>query len=1385
MIVRALAFGICLIQLAGLLLPASMASAQDEAVVAQSPDRPHDRWHLKTPFWQSSVVHGESVLFVQETAGERPWAKLLLTPARITQVRLANGNQTFAEGKDFEVNLNLGRLELTAGSQIPFLKAEELFPPANGPRGINHKLGDPSRQVLFDNQRWFHDQQVEVTYVAAENWQGYKPELAEASLSRTLGKLRRGEPLTIAVTGDSITYGLNASKLGDAEPQMPPYPDLVASGLESSYGSEVKMINNAVSGWRLEQGLEKLDELLATKPDLMVIAFGMNHFGSRDVDGFRKSLATMLERVHGADPNIEIILVSPMHGNPDWVHTPADQFAIHRDAIASFAGPKIALADLTTLWGQMLERKRFVDLTGNGVNHPNDFGHRIYASVILGLLSLPLDTEKSDALPMPPEEVVRTAVLPDGFELTVFAAEPDVQNPIAICTDERGRLWVAENNTWAGASLGHFRDDLKDRIIILEDVDGDGRHDRRTVFWESATKLTSIEVGRGGVWALTPPHLVFIPDADRDDVPDGEPIIMLDGFDAYAVSHTIANGLRWGPDGWLYGRHGILATSRLGVPGATDSQRVSINTGVWRYHPTSRVVQDVMHGMTNPWGFDYDRHGEMFCINTVIGHLWHVVPGARTQRMFGIDRNPHAYQLLEQVADHVHWDTGEAWSDVRDGISDTTSAAGGGHAHIGLMIYQGARWPEQYRDKVYTLNLHGRRINCERLERDGSHFVAKHEPDFVFFADPFFRGMDLLMTADGGVLIADWSDTGECHDHDGVHRSSGRIYKLNYGQPEPKANIDLGAASNETLLKALASPNVWWARQAIRILYDRANPISFDRQAESVAVDQATQASLKDLRQSLLRWSNTAQDSGMRIRAAWALHAIGSLDVENLLDAPEEPLRVWGIRLLSDELATGGSQDPQRVASKLQRLAQRESSGLVALYLASVLQKLPPELRWEIATELAQRSDLSADLPFSIMLWLGVEPAVPLMKEQAIELARVSHIPLLTQNITRRLTVEIESDPQSVDRLLALVESGEMRYPEEIVTGMALALKGWRSAPAPQGWTGLAAQFAKSESAVIRGYTQDLSVVFGDGRAIDELRTLVVDAAADPDARRQALRAILASRPDGFTSVLHSLLGDRAVAIEAIRGLALYDAPDTPVHMLNASGVYSPEARAEMINTLASRPAYAKFLLQMTRQGRIQPSEISAFHARQIEAFGDEALRNELIAVWGDVRATDAEKKAQIEQLKRQLEGQQFSPEELSQGRVVFNQVCASCHVLYGQGSNIGPDLTGSNRKQLDYLLENIIDPSASVGADFRAVLFSVDDGRILSGVVREQSERTVTIQTAQELITLERDQILESKPTPTSLMPDGLLQNLTDEQIRQLIAYLGSSEQAPLPSDL
>jgi putative heme-binding domain-containing protein len=251
---------------------------------------------------------------------------------------------------------------------------------------------------------------------------------------------------------------------------------------------------------------------------------------------------------------------------------------------------------------------------------------------------------------------------------------------------------------------------------------------------------------------------------------------------------------------------------------------------------------------------------------------------------------------------------------------------------------------------------------------------------------------------------------------------------------------------------------------------------------------------------------------------------------------------------------------------------------------------------------------------------------------------------------------------------------------------------------------------------------------------------------------------------------------------DAIRGLAQYDHADTPKQILNRSKSFGPSERVEMINTLSSRPSFAKALLAAIREKSIAPNEVSAFHARQIRSFDDEALNKELSELWGDVRATADDKKKLIEHLRSELPNDRLAKSDLRAGRAIFQKNCANCHVLYGVGIKIGPDLTGSNRKNLDYLLENMVDPSASVGADFRTVIALLEDGRVVNGVVTATTERTLTLQTVQEPVTLDRKEIASIKQSTTSLMPDGLLQNLSSEQIRDLIGYLMSTDQVALP---
>ena len=191
------------------------------------------------------------------------------------------------------------------------------------------------------------------------------------------------------MSGDSITFGLNASGLVGASPYMPPYPDLFAAQLRSSYGGDVSLFNRAIGGWSVPNGLADLDKVLEQKPDLVVIAYGMNDVGRRDPESYKTGIRQMLARIKAALPETEVILVATMVGNDQWTHTPRDMFPKYRDVLNSFSDQGIAVADVTSLWTEMLRRKRDCDLTGNGVNHPSDFGHRVYASAILSLLVEP------------------------------------------------------------------------------------------------------------------------------------------------------------------------------------------------------------------------------------------------------------------------------------------------------------------------------------------------------------------------------------------------------------------------------------------------------------------------------------------------------------------------------------------------------------------------------------------------------------------------------------------------------------------------------------------------------------------------------------------------------------------------------------------------------------------------------------------------------------------------------------------------------------------------------------------------------------------------------------------------------------------------------------
>jgi len=598
----------------------------------------------------------------------------------------------------------------------------------------------------------------------------------------------------------------------------------------------------------------------------------------------------------------------------------------------------------------------------------------------------PFNTQKLTTPLLKPAEALKAMTVPKGFHVQLSAAEPMVQQPIDMAWDVRGRLWVAECYTYAEKET-NFEKKLKDRIIILEDTNQDGVFDKRKVFWDNASQLTSIEIGFGGVWAACAPNILFLADKNNDDQPDGKPEVILNGFDTDKVRHNIVNGLRWGPDGWLYGRHGILGPgSKVGTPGTPEEKRTHIQCGIWRYHPIRKTFEIVCHGTTNPWGHDWDDHGQLFFINTVIGHLWHVVPGARYQRMYGNHFDKHLYELIQQTADHFHWDQGkEHWADLKKkGMTSATNAAGGGHAHTGMMIYLGDNWPKKYRGNLFTLNLHGLRMNQDTLHRQGAGYVGRHAPDFMRTKDKWFRGIELSYGPDGGVYVLDWSDIGECHENDGIHRTSGRIFRISHGKTEA-AELNLDNLSNDKLARMIGVRNEWHSRQARQLLQQRA-------------------AAGQDLTKAALTVMNTYKlttSTPTALRAMWTLNAIGSADEDWLLDQSNdkrEHIRTWAIKLLIDQGPL--SKETQK---RFIEMAAKDKAGLVQLHLAGALQQLPYKDRWPLAAALVSHDTFAKDPVLPLMVWYGINPAVPEHNAEAIKLMAQSKLPKVRQFIAQRL----------------------------------------------------------------------------------------------------------------------------------------------------------------------------------------------------------------------------------------------------------------------------------------------------------------------------------------------------------------------------------------------
>lgn len=350
-----------------------------------------DSLHLLESAWASPVVHRESSILLRDSDNGPVLARLAFPATEVVEIVSADRKVRFELGKDVTLGDDRKTLVFSDPKSIPVIRSQDLFPPEGSPNSYRHRLNHPEQNLLYAPGRWFHDRDVEVTYrrEVSDGDRGLMARPADDAASllpKTLARLRARQPLTLGMAGDSISTGLDASGLTHAAPFQPGYPDLVAAQLQATFQSEITLPNRAVSGTSIVNGLADLDRMLAEKPHCLIVAYGMNDVGRRDPEWFGKQVRDYVERARKADAELEIILVAPMLGHGEWIHTPREMFARYRDQLKPLVGPGVALADVTSVWDRMLQSKHDLDLTGNGLNHPNDFGHRLYAQVVLGQL---------------------------------------------------------------------------------------------------------------------------------------------------------------------------------------------------------------------------------------------------------------------------------------------------------------------------------------------------------------------------------------------------------------------------------------------------------------------------------------------------------------------------------------------------------------------------------------------------------------------------------------------------------------------------------------------------------------------------------------------------------------------------------------------------------------------------------------------------------------------------------------------------------------------------------------------------------------------------------------------------------------------------------------
>ena len=981
----------------------------------------------------------------------------------------------------------------------------------------------------------------------------------------------------------------------------------------------------------------------------------------------------------------------------------------------------------------------------------------VFSALASAQQRIPHAQDRPPGPPSSPQEALKKMTVPEGFTVELVASEPMLVNPVAMTFDERGRVWVTESLEYPRREPGPG----KDRVKVLEDTDQDGAMDQVSVFLDGLNIPSGIAVGYGGVWVANAPDILFVQDTDGDGKADKQEVVVT-GF-GRDDTHELPNSLTWGPDGWLYGLNGVFNRGHIKYPESSPQYKQDhpgwpITCALFRIHPRTREFQVFAEGTSNPWGVAFDTEGSAFLSACVIDHLWHLVQTGYYHRQGG--PYPPFTWKIESIVKHKHQKA----------------------AYCGIHFFDSDAYPEVYREKLYMGNIHGGCVNVDKLQRNGSTYFATGEPDFLTANDAWFMPVVQKTGPDGCLWVLDWYDQYHCYqdanrDPAGIERAKGRLYRVRY-QDSPRApKFDLTKETDDELITRLGSPNVFFRDLAQRVLAERATP-GVRSKLEAVVLDDKT-------------------PKKARMHALWARLGAAELGWEfhqNLLSHKDPALRAWGVR------AAGSVPGTQTMASRISALAEDTSRDVllqvaIAQQTVSYAHVMFPH-RHQIPMLLKVLEAGGDDVLIPHIVWQNLHPFLDQHSDTFIsvlqmkDLEKSPNLKKLLPRISDRILGTPQIPAEVVASLFKTLATKDAKITSAFLASLANRvqtgeLKGERLEGLKSAFAPVLAPMLNPD--VVHPLHDDallLAISWKDPAGLERARlAFSIDGMMQP-FRLRSLDALVSA---GDTEVLKHVpaalrqkefipqIATMSAAEFHGRVLDSLSRLDSPKVAETVLGVYAdlgPEVQPKAVELLTQRTSWAKQLLKKIGDKGIPAEVLNQTQVRKLLETKDAELKELIAARWGTIRSdrNPAREKiiAEMRTLIRSTPGDAF------RGIEVHKKLCGQCHKIYGEGQEVGPDITLNGRSSFEQLLSNVFDPSLVIGASYQGRTVLTKQGRVLSGLLAEDSPQRIVLKVQggkQEIIP--REDVEEFKVSEVSLMPEDVEKTLKPQEIADLFAFL------------